>query len=50
MRDRVRTWHDQNPGQKAQGALGHTLYTVTSNIVEDCSERTLDEEREVLEQ
>ncbi len=50
MRDRVRAWHDQNPGQKAQGALGHMLYTVASNVVEDCSERTLDEEREVLEQ
>ncbi len=46
----MRAWHDQNPGQKVQGALGHMLYTVTSNVVEDCSERTLDEEREVLEQ
>ncbi len=46
----MRVWHDQNPRQKAQGALGHMLYTVALNVVEDCSERTLDEEREVLEQ
>ncbi len=50
MRDRLRMWHDQNPGQKGQGALGHMLYMVASNIVKDCSEHTLDEEREVLEQ
>ncbi len=40
MRDGVRTWHNQNPGQKAQGVLGHILYMVASNIVEDCSEHT----------
>ncbi len=50
MRDRVHAWHNQNPGQKAQGALGHMLYMVASNIVEDCSERMLDKEREVLGQ
>ncbi len=46
----MRAWHDQNPGQKAQSALGHMLYMVVLNIIEDCSECTLDEEREVLEQ
>ena len=49
IRDRVKAWHERNPGQQARGALDHMMLTVQSNLVEELPPPSEDDDIEVME-